>query len=193
MFSLTNYLELPVTSVTIERPFKMRAHRPTRLTVKQSRPSKRPRREYSPSSTTTTSGSDGIADRPVITDMNPRSGSISGGERLWIVVHNLRRDDGHHYLINFGDSGNVAARFTSPEWDSVQMLECETPPSAAGNVYPSLRLGRDPKSSVGISTTPFTFVDPSAQWYVLCVLDVSLQNLIPHAGATKFQKARGKP
>lgn len=98
--------------------------------------------------------------------MNPRSGSVRGGERVWIIVHNLQRDNELHYLINFGDSGNVAARFTSPEWDTVQMLECETPPSAVGTVYPSLRLGRDPSASFGISTTPFTFMDPSDR-YVL--------------------------
>jgi len=165
-FSLTDILEFPVASFTVEQPFKVRAHRPNRPVVKGARRLKRPRREYSPSSTTTTGDNGGTSNRPAIADMNPRSGSVSGGERLWVIVHNLRRDNEQHYLINFGDSGNVAARFTSPEWDTVQMLECETPPSVAGTVYPSLRLGGEPGASFGIGTTPFTFIGPSNR-YVL--------------------------
>ena len=157
-----------VDTFTIEGLFKIRPHRRNRPIVKEGRGSKRPRREYSPSSTTITDDGSDTPSRPVITDMNPRSGSRDGGERLWVTVHNLRRDNNHHYHINFGDSGNVAARLISPECDTVQMLECETPPSAAGTVYPSLRLGCDPGAPFGIGTTPFTFMDPSDR-YVLCL------------------------
>ena len=96
--------------------------------------------------------------QPVIIDINPRFGSIFGGQRVWIVVQNLRRAATQHYLINFGDAGNVSARFFSPVGDTMQMLECETPVNAPGDVYPSLRSRADPNTPLGVSTTPFVFI-----------------------------------
>jgi IPT/TIG domain len=106
-------------------------------------------------------------DCPEIIDINPRSGPVGGGQRVWIFVRNLRRDINQNYLINFGYAGNVEAHFVSPEQDHLQMLECESPTGPAGKVQLSLRLSCSPSTPIGINTIRFVFFEPSAEYVLL--------------------------
>jgi hypothetical protein len=106
---------------------------------------------------------------PEIVDILPRSGPIGGGQRVWIFVQNLSRDTSQNYVVNFGDAGNVEARFLSAEGDWHQMLECESPTRPAGEVHLSLRLSCDSSTPIGINSVPFGFFEPSEEYVRLWV------------------------
>jgi hypothetical protein len=74
---------------------------------------------------------------------------------------------GRNYIVNFGDAGNVEAWFVSPMSDSLQMLECESPTSPAGEVHISLRLSCDPDTPIGTNFIRFVFFEPSEKYVPL--------------------------
>jgi hypothetical protein len=97
--------------------------------------------------------------RPEIIDIIPRSGCTLGAQRVWIRVQNLRQHDRSHLFVKFGPfSNDIQPRFLSPEYDTFQILELETPPHPAGEVYPELRSRHDPQTQISSSPMALTYI-----------------------------------
>jgi len=153
-FLLVDSSGATVAQCTVDRPLRARKHRETKGVNRNRRHNPHPP-PASPSRITGTP--EAVTSGHVTLDINPKFGSSVGGQRIWIVVHNLQRSTNQDYFLNFG-ACNVCAQFISSPGDSMQLLECLTPASIPGTVYPSLRLRAEPDSPLVFSATPFCFM-----------------------------------
>lgn len=95
---------------------------------------------------------------PRIVDINPQFGPYFAGQRVWLMVQNLPRGDGLHYLVGFSGAGIVSTSFVSSEGDQIQILECTTP-TASAPCFAFLSLMRhcDPEIPIGSSDVYYEF------------------------------------